>query len=268
MNNLLQSQERGYSTAELMAAVFSRDLHDGEFGGAGAFAQIPIAAIKLAQQTHAPNLWFLTGPSGSLNSKAPLTWSTTDYRMYKGAEASISVDKTMDYQGNLRGMDFNFFGGFQIDKYGNLNMAFIGNQKRPQFRGPGSVGLMALGRVKRYYIFSHVHTPRVFVERVAFMSGPGFLDGKTTREEAGCAPTSEGPRLAVTPLGVFDFDEDSKAMRIKSVHPGHSVEEIQTMTGFGLVIPKSVPGTEPPTEEELDILRGFDPEGILRQLVP
>lgn len=256
-----------YTLAELMAAFLSRDLRDGEMGVIGTFSQIPWAACQLAKATHAPNLSFACGPSGAINSKlSHLLWSTSDYRMHVGAEFRCSLEWILDMQGNPTLLDFGFYGGFQIDRFGNLNMAYIGNQKKPKFRGPGTVGTMAPAWLKRVYLFTHSHNPRLFVEKVDFVSGPGFIDGPEGRQNAGCPEQSEGPRYIVTPICVFDFDEETKHVRLKSVHPGHTVEEVLARTGFKPIIPSHVPETEPPTATELAFLRSFDSTKILSQL--
>jgi glutaconate CoA-transferase subunit B len=256
-----------YAPAELMATFLSADLRDGEMGVFGTFSQIPWVACQLAKATHAPNLSFVCGPSGAINSKrSKLVWSVSDNRMHEGAEFRISLDWVMDMQGNPNLIDFGFYGGFQIDQFGNLNMGYIGDQKKPKFRGPGTVGTMATAWLKRVYLFTQSHTPRLFVDKVDFVSGPGFIDGPKGRENAGCPAHSEGPRYIVTPICVFDFDEETKRARLKSVHPGHTVEEVKTRTGFKPIIPSKVPETEPPTREQLAFLRDFDPDRILPQL--
>jgi len=257
-----------YYPAEIMAAFLSRDLKDEELGVIGTFSQIPWLACRLAQATHAPSLWFFCGPSAAMNSKFDkLLWSVGDYRMHIGAESRVSLDTVMDLQGNPRFIDFGFYGGFQIDKYGNLNMAYIGDQKKPKFRGPGTVGTMATAWLKRVYLFTLAHTPRLFVEKVAFVSGPGFLDGPGGRERFGCPSYSKGPIYVVTPIAVFDFEEETKLMRLKSVHPGHTIEEVKSRTGFTPIVPAKVPETEPPTVEELAFIRAFDRDRILPQLI-
>jgi glutaconate CoA-transferase subunit B len=262
-----ETYAQDYYPAELMVAFLSRDFKDGELGIIGAFSQIPWCAIRLAQERHAPNLWFVCGPSASINSKfEKLLWGTTDHRMHVGAESRISLDTVMDMQGNPRFIDFGCYGGFQIDKYGNLNMAFVGDQKKPKFRGPGTVGVMATAWLKRSYIFTHFLSPRLFVDKVDFVSGPGFVDGTGGRERIGSPAYSEGPRYVVTPAAIFDFEEETKMMRLKSIHPGHKVEEVKSRMGFSPIIPEKVPETEPPTVEELEIIRSFDPDGILPRL--
>lgn len=82
------------------------------------------------------------------------------------------------------------------------------------------------------------------------------------REKAGIY--TEGPKICVTPLAVFDFDQETKQMRIRSVHEGITLQEVIENTGFELIIPQEVPVTSPPTEEELQLIREeIDPKGIL-----
>jgi glutaconate CoA-transferase, subunit B len=256
-----------YCAAELMAAFLSRDLKDGECGGIGTYSQIPWTACRLAQATHAPNMWFFCGPSCAVNSKFnQLVWSVCDYRMQLGCEGRTSIDTVMDLQGHPKFIDFCFYGGFQIDKHGNLNMSHIGDPKKPKVRGPGTIGTMAPAWLNRYYLFTNNHSPRLFVEKVAFISGPGFGDGPGWREKMGCPERSKGPQLVVTPIAVLDFEEETKVMRLVSVHPGHTVEEVKSRMGFTPIIPNKVPLTEPPTVDELAFIRNFDPDRILPQL--
>lgn len=257
-----------YCTAEIMAAVMSKKLKGVRRASIGAFSQIPWSAIRLAQSTHSPDIWFTCGPSGVVNSKFhKLAWYVGDYRMHVGAESRFNMDSVLDSFGNPRCWSEHvlFFGGIQIDKYGNVNMAFIGEHTHPKFRGPGTIGLMSMALGPSVILFTHTHSPRTFVEKVDFISGPGFLDGPGAREKAGCPPNS-GPRYLITPIAVFDFDEETKILRLKSVHPGHTVEEVKSRTGFSPIIPAHVPETEPPTVEEVAFMRAFDPDGILPQL--
>jgi glutaconate CoA-transferase, subunit B len=264
---MLSTKDSRYFAGELMAAFLSRDIKDGEMGVFGTFSQIPWGACQLAKASHAPNLSFVCGPSGALNSKLPhLMWSVSDYRMHLGAEYRITLDWICDMQGHPALLDFGFYGGFQIDKFGNLNMAYIGDQRRPQFRGPGTVGTMATAWLNRHYLFTLSHSPRLLVDKVDFISGPGFIDGPGARERAGCPARSAGPRFLITPICVFDFDEETKRARLKSVHPGYTVQDVKERTGFKPIIPSRVPETEPPTTNELEFLRGFDPARILQKL--
>ena len=103
---------------------------------------------------------------------------------------------------------------------------------------------------------------RRFVPKVDYITTPGYLTGPGAREKAGL-PAGTGPYRVITQLGVYGFDEKTKRMMLLSVHPGVTIEQVKENTGFELIIPDEVGETEPPTEEELKILREIDPAGIV-----
>ncbi len=96
------------------------------------------------------------------------------------------------------------------------------------------------------------------VEKVDFITTPGYLQGGDSREKAGL--TAGGIYRVITHLGMFDFDPNTRRMRLESLHPGAQVEEVQENTGFEMLIPDEIRHTDPPTEEELRILRELDPD--------
>jgi glutaconate CoA-transferase subunit B len=154
----------------------------------------------------------------------------------------------------------------QVDPYGNTNLIGVGPDYRHlRCRGPGSVGTATLGtHVGRYYIVLNSHTPRIFVERCDYISAYGWGTGGADARRRLGLPGS-GPKYCVTPLCILNFDEESKRMRLHSLHPGVSEAEVRAQTGFALVIPEQVRTTNPPTPEELQILRTrVDRDGFLR----
>ncbi|MBI3968575.1 MAG: CoA synthetase [Chloroflexi bacterium] len=252
-----------YYAPELMAIVIARDLVDGEVGMSGASSEVPVAASLLAQRTHAPNLTLLTS-AGYVNPKPKsLFHSSCEYRFIRGAEAVLGFYDV--FENSERGLDFMFYGGAQVDRYGNVNLTYIGGEwKRPQFRAPGVANVSMMMTCRRMYLYPMSHTQQTFVERVDFVSLPGYLGGGASRRTAGI--TTPGPRLCVSPLAVSDFEEHTGRMRLVSVHAWSSVEEIVANTGFDLLLPPEVPITEPPTLEELHVLRNeIDTNGILRR---
>jgi acyl CoA:acetate/3-ketoacid CoA transferase beta subunit len=105
------------------------------------------------------------------------------------------------------------------------------------------------------------HEPRRLVPRVQYLTTPGFLDGPGGRERAGLR--GEGPTRVITDLAVLDFEPRSKRMRLLSVHPGVTPEEVQSRTGFPLLRAETVGETPAPSAEQAAILRQrVDPEGI------
>lgn len=261
-------QDVEYTWAELMAVSISREMEDGFFGAVGAAAHIPMAGLRLAQLTHAPNLSFMCGGSGGLNPTFErLTESSSDYRNLVNSDFRYSLEDVVDLELAMR-FDYAFVGGMQIDKYGNVNMSVIGDWDRPKVRGPGTVGLIFLGAFRRSYLYTEHHSPKQLVEKVDFVSGGGWLEGGDSRSKV-FRPESQGPQYLFTPLGVFDFEPVSKAMRIASVHPGVTVDDVQAATGFELLVGEDVRETDGPTDEELSVLRNqVDRDGVLRRYGP
>jgi glutaconate CoA-transferase, subunit B len=116
--------------------------------------------------------------------------------------------------------------------------------------------------VPRVYLWSTTHTPRVFVERLDFRSGMGWGDGPGHRERLGL---EGGPRLVVTNLCVMDFPEETRRMRLRSVHPGVTEDQVQEATGFQVQVDGEVPTTPEPSEEEVAIIRRVDPTDMRKR---
>lgn len=246
-----------YNTAELVAVMSARFLEDGKivFGGAG----MPLISCILAQKTHAPGLTILfeggvIGPHIEAGKFPP---STNEQRAARRGNMVLSITDILLLQ--QRGyVDYGFLGGAQIDQYGNLNSSFIGDPDRPKVRLPGTGGANDIASLASKILVAMHHEKKRFVERVDFITTPGYLKGGDSREKAGL--TKGGPYKVITHLGIFGFDKKTRRMCIESLHPGASVEEVKERTGFELIIPKDLPHTKPPTEEEIGILRELDPD--------
>jgi glutaconate CoA-transferase subunit B len=160
-------------------------------------------------------------------------------------------------------IDYGFLGAAQIDPYGNLNTTVIGAHEAPRVRLPGSGGANDVGSLCHRTIILMRHDRRRFVEKLDFLTTPGYLTGPDAREASGL-PANSGPYLVISQLGVMGFDEEMKRMKLVSVHPGIKVEDVVENTGFELIIPNEVAMTELPSETELRLLRDkIDPEGIV-----
>lgn len=248
-----------YSTAELMAVILARNFQDGEVVVMGAVPALPLAAARLAQATHAPHLWYMVGGSGTFNTEA-MPASSCDPAL-GNPPGSLPLTDVVMLEGRGDAFDVFCSGGLQIDAYGNCNLICIGDWSRPKMRGPGTVGLPFVPAVKRSVIYTMAHNPRTLVERVDFVSGPGHPSGPEQERPY----RQQGPTLVVTPLAVLDFDPETRRMRLASVHPGVTVDQVAAATGFALPIGPNVPVTPAPTEAELAELRRIDPAGVLRR---
>jgi glutaconate CoA-transferase subunit B len=246
------------SRGHIMAAAIAGALRDGEVVVMGANPLLPLAGSRLAQLTHAPNLTLIVGPSGGVNTLVePLAPSAGDYANLV-AEAILDFPDVLMLQMGGRA-DVFFAGGLQIDRRGNCNLALVGDPKRPTLRGPGSAGIPWAHSSRRTILYAASHTKRVFVPKVDFVSLAGWPE-KTT-------PRQMGPELVLTPLAVLDFTPQGD-MRLVSMHPGVSVQEVLDNTSFDLTLPEGdVPTTPEPIEEQMRIMREFDPDGLLAIVV-
>lgn len=249
-----------YNATELMACVASRVLEDKKsvFVGTG----LPLVASMLAQRLHAPEL-LLVFEAGGIGPKLPMIpISVGDSRTFHRAVMAASMDYVMGMaQAGL--VDFGFLGAAQIDVYGNLNTTVIGPHDKPKVRLPGSGGANDVGSLCSRTIILMRHDKFRFVNKLDFLTTPGYLTGPEARERAGL-PKNTGPYRVITQLAVLGFDDESKAMKLLSVHPGVSVEDVVSNTSFSLLVPEKVGITQAPSPEELRLLREeIDPAGIV-----
>jgi glutaconate CoA-transferase subunit B len=247
-----------FSAAELLAVMGSRQLRDDTtvFAGVG----VPLLAAALAQQHHAPRLTMVIegGIIGPQIKPGRLPISTNEMRA--GHRATMLPGITDTFLFAQRGfLDVGFMGGAQIDRHGNINTSVLGaDYWRPKVRLPGTGGANDIASLCREVIILTPHERRRFVERVDFVTSPGWLDGGGSREKAGLA--FGGVSRVVTTLGLFGFDPESRRMRIEALHPGVSLAAVRENTGFELLVTERVAVTEPPSPRELEILRALDPD--------
>ncbi|MDF1590392.1 MAG: hypothetical protein P1P89_02660 [Desulfobacterales bacterium] len=243
----------GYTRNEMMIVAAARQFIDGEIAIIG--TGLPMAACTLAMSTHAPNLEYIveTGIGGIDPRHACL--SVADTRLYGAARPSF-VSNTLDALGFLvqRGLaDVGFLGGAQIDQYGNLNATATGDYLKPSKRFPGSGGANPIASCANRLLTIIVHERRRFLERVEYITSPGFLTGGNSRWEAGLR--GKGPDRVITDLAIMDFEPESKRMRVVSLHPGVTRRQVEEATAFEMLFSDDLVETPPPTETELSILR-------------
>lgn len=259
--------EPGYTIAELNAAFLSRQIVDGERALVGANVPVPRAGVLLAHLHHGPNMTVMLAHTRTNLYHVPVLpnfESLTDWRQARWAESQYLHYEVFDAFDKIT--DLFAVGALQIDAYGNSNLIGIGaDHRRLKFRGPGAVGTPSAAVViGRYYLYVASHDKRIFVPRCDFVSTFGWGRGGDDRRRLGFP--GGGPRYCITPRCIMDFEEDSKRMRLHSLHPGVSVGDVVRNTGFELVIPGEVLQTQPPDRHELRLLRQrVDPGGILRR---
>jgi glutaconate CoA-transferase subunit B len=247
-----------YTSSELMTINAARLLRDGDvvFVGVG----LPNLACNLARRTHAPNLVMIyeAGVIGAQPARLPL--SIGDPTLVSGALSVCSMYDIFTLYLQRGNIDVGFMGGAQIDRFGNINATVIGEYEQPKVRLPGSGGSMEIAAwANRCYIMTP-HQKRRFPEQVDFRTSAGFLSGRAERDAA--LLRGGGPQAVVTNLGILEPDENGE-LTLTALHPDIEVEQARDNTGWDLKVASQLQVTQPPSVDELIILReDLDPQGI------
>lgn len=246
------------SRSELMAIVAARELKDRESVLVG--VGIPNLAANLAKKLQAPNLLLVyeSGAVGSNPSRMPL--SIGDPCLVSGAKSVCSMYEQFAYYLQGGRIDVGFLGGAQIDKYGNINSTIIGKYKAPKVRLPGSGGACDIASNVKKIIVITPHEKRRFVEKVDFLTSPGFIEGKDGWRKLKLQ--GGGPYAVITNLCTFKFDEMTGEMTVTALHEGITMEQVQENTPWNVKVAEEIVTTPSPTEKEITTLRALDPDKI------
>jgi len=254
--------EYPYTAEELMITSIAAELGDDQLGfvGLGTAARaftlavgIPIAAARLAQLKHAPGFTIYWGNllSPSLGA-IPDALLQDSYTRWPGAASPIDVGYKIDMVTRGR-FDVSFESAPQIDRFGNLNITQIGSGDPPRIRLVGCLAQTEhLAFVRRPIVVIDL-TPRGFVERVDHITSVGYLDGGDSRQALGLP--GPGPALVVTDKAIFDFHPVTKHMRVRSIHPGVTLDEVRRNMGFEPFVDGEPPVTAPPTADDIRLIR-------------
>ena len=245
-----------YTPDEIIAVCISRQIQDGQLVVQGLATPTVAAGFLLAKLTHAPNLNFSSAIGQSLCwDWAPLGVSSIEELWIEKGRMTVDfVEGALDWLPHYEAVEF--FRPGQVDAHGNCNNVFIGgNYERPRLRLPGVGGIPDLTAFSdQVYLYVPRHGRHTFVKKLDFVSGLGHGPGRVA---------GQGPRYLVSDLGQFDFEPRSGRMRLLSLHAGVPLRRIIAKTGFELVLPEEIVETEPPTAEELRLLREeIDPLGV------
>ncbi len=245
--------------AVALAEVFRGD---GEIL-ANPIGNLPMIGGRLARETFEPDLVMTDGEALLVQNPMPVG------PLPGGGDAPKVIETWNPYRRMFdvvwSGRRHIVMGPVQMDRHGNANIAWLGSdQSQPKvqllgFRGgPGNT----ISHHTSYWVPNH--SPRVFVEEVDVVVGLGY----DRAAGLGASGRWHGIPAVVTNLCVFDFQTDDRVMRLRSVHPGVSVDDVVEATGFDPVIPDDVPETRVATGEELALLDEIDPTGLRYREVP
>ena len=257
------SQVVEFSDTEFMICTAARLLEDRKtvFVGWG----MPQLVAMLAERLYTPQLvqifeFGAIGPQsqtpfvrgtmgGPANVYRSLQWSNMNWAFAYAATGYV---------------DYGMIGAAQIDAHGNVNSTLLGGTyERPGRRFPGSGGGNEVASLCWRTILVMKHEPRRFVERLDFMTSPGYLDGPGAREKAGL-PRGTGPWRVVTSRALFGFDDETKRLKLLGALKGLTASEVLQGMEFKPLLAERLEELAPPTDEELRILRDqIDPSGIV-----
>jgi glutaconate CoA-transferase subunit B len=242
--------ELDYSPSELMATAGARELQDRNIVAVG--LGLPVVASFLAKQTHAPNMTILfelgvIDPEpihAGVGLADPRVW----YRA-KVLSSFVDILGTILHKGMV---DVGFLGGLETDAYGNLNTTLVGDPHGEFRHMIGSGGANDIASCARRTIIIIRHEARKLKKAVSFVTSPGYITGGDSRVQAGLGG---GPSRVITDKAIFGFHPETKQMMLISIHPGNTLEDVLGTMGFAPVVPEHVPYTEPPTQQQVRLIR-------------
>lgn len=248
---------KDYKLTELMAASVAREFKDGELAFIG--VGMPLIAATVAKFTHAPNFNMMVeyGAAGPSPRRLPMCVNcavNNERSYYAGSQREVMGAQQAGF------VDAACISGAQIDKFGNVNSTCIGDYHSPKVRLAGSGGANDLASSAMRTIIMMRQDGRNFVNKLDYLTSPGYLDGPGARERAGLP--GGGPHAVVTTMGIYRFDEETREMYLEKIHPGVKLEDIKKSIQWDIKVSPYLEETEPPTEEQVMIMRTLDPLAV------
>src|SRR3990172_2276052 len=244
-----------FSEREMQICTAARMIEDGKTywvaGGGG-----PMYAILLGKKLYAPNAQYIT-EDGVVAPEPMLPFDPIMTMVAARAGYRALAWGTMNTAANhaqLGLMDYGILNTLQVDRHGNINSTALGvyGKKMRRFGGPG--GADSIAALCWRTILMTDQDRRKFIERVDFISSPGFLDGSPGARERAGLPRGTGPWRVVTPWAVYDYNEERR-LRLIAVAPWVTVEQVVEECEHKPVVAEKIATMDVQTDEELDILR-------------
>lgn len=247
-----------FTPSELMAVAGARELEDSQVVAVG--IGLPMVASFLAKKTHAPNMTILF-ELGVIDSEPIHTGvGLADPRVWYRAKvlsSFIDILGTVLHRGRV---DVGFLGGLEVDQFGNLNTTLVGDPKGKFRHMVGSGGANDIASCAKKTVLIMRQEERKFRETISFVTSPGFIKGGDSRKKAGL---DGGPGRVITDKAIYGFHPETKKMMLISIHPGNTLSDVTSTLGFRPKIPDQIPFTEPPTQEQLRLIREvIDPDSM------
>jgi len=240
-----------------MVIAAAREIRDGERVFVG--MRLPLLGFAVAKELHAPTAIgiFESGVLRDWPALDPI-FTMSDPPNVAGSLYCCGLMEVMSLLQSGR-VQVGFIGGAEVDRYGNLNTHWVGDDDK-KMRLPGSGGAVDIATMAGRCVIIMNHEKRRFVQRVGFITSPGYGDGGNWRERNDLL--GGGPSRMISSLGTFSFDSESREMQIESCYPGVTVAEIRAATGWPVRVADDLHETAPPSDQELLAVRKYDPSGV------
>lgn len=249
-----------YTTDELLTVLMAREVRNDDVMIVGVATPMVWAAFTLAKVTHAPDaIYHYIMGNTFVDEPRQVSLLYLEMNTARAYRFQNSGECTLESLPSEKLTTIEWFRPAQVDQYGNTNNICIGDWNHPKVRLPGCAGIadFSMFYFRGSFLYVPRHDTRTFVPKLDFISGVGFPDGKPSI----CG--GSGPQCVITNLASLTFDDETKRMKVGTIHPGITLEEIRKSTGFELIVSEGIRETIPPTEEEINILRNkVDPLGI------
>jgi glutaconate CoA-transferase subunit B len=245
-----------YTPSELMAVAGARELQDGQVVAVG--LGLPVVASFLAKQTHAPNMTMLFELGVIDPEPVEPGVGLADPRVWYRASVLSSFVDILGAVLHKGRVDVGFLGGLEVDQFGNLNTTLTGDPKGKFRHMIGSGGANDIASCAQRTIIIIRHEARKLRQAISFITSPGYLSGGNSRSQLGLGG---GPGRVITDKAIFGFHPETKQMMLVSIHPGNTLQDVLETMGFAPLVPPELPFTEPPTREQLRLIREvIDPQ--------
>lgn len=243
-----------YTNKEMQAITLAKFIQDGQVAIVG--TGLPLIGASVAKQLFAPKCALIV-ESGLMDcSPIEVPRSVGDLRFMAHCGVQWPNSRFVGLEQNEWKHNSSrliaFIGGAQIDPYGNVNSTCIGDYHKPKTRFPGSGGANGIATFANTIIMIQ-HEKRRFIEKVDYITSPGWIDGPGGRERVGL-PGNRGPQAVVTDLGVMKFDEETKRMYLAGYYETSSPEDVIEHTGFEIDVSRAVK-LEAPDPEVIRVIR-------------
>ena len=260
----VSSTDPSWTIDELMAACLSREYNNSSICSVGSVSPLAMVSYLLAKKTHAPQLTIIALNGGFIDiNYHPMSLTLAEPLEFHSAKACWGADETYHWYYQQGRITHEVITVAQVDVHGRTNNAWI-KSKGKVLRLPGQGGMADVANLhKNFILYLTRHSTERFIDAVEFCTASRGLLTDDERKQAGLQP---GKVRLISDLGMFELDPREKRFRLVSIHPGVALDDIRAKTGGDFLVEEPLRRTDPPSEDELRLIREeVDPFGI-RQL--